>query len=277
MNQFCCCSNGNERNEMDKYEKIKEIIESHSGEIWHVKHKATQKEYAMKIFPKTESSKSEIDIHSRLNHPNIVQYHEHFADDAYYYMVLEYCPAGDLFEVFLKNESKTNLPLSERQVVIIAKQIASALSYLHSQQIMFGDLKPENILLSNEKTLEIKLCDFGMSSGKPLTKICGTLLSLAPEILLGKPHYIASDLWTFGFLVCELIIQSDPVRITPKSYQEHQHNFKNHSVNTPFLIDFSKMMSVDAYDFVMSLIKFDPNERMSISDCLKHRFLCEII
>jgi serine/threonine protein kinase len=277
----CCCSSessvvssdttGQQR--MEEYEKITEIIESKSGHIWHVRHKKTSTEYAMKIIPKTNDSKAEIDIHSRLNHPNIVKLHEHFADDTHYYMILDYCSYGDLFERYLGSHSKDIQPLTEKEVAVIAKQIASALQYLHSQGIMFGDLKPENILMMNDKTLEVKLCDFGMANEKPVQKVCGTLMCLAPEILLGNPHYIPSDLWTFGFLVSELIIQDAPLRLVPKTYKEHRENLKKHSSTTPFLVNMSEMMSKDAHDFVISLLKFQPEDRMTIPDALKHNFL----
>jgi mitogen-activated protein kinase 15 len=90
----------------------------------------------------------------------------------------------------------------------IVYQIAKALKYLHSAQLIHRDLKPSNILI-NSSTL-IKLCDFGLvrsvasdGSAEPvLTEGVATRWYRAPEVLLGSTNYSTpADVWAFGCIL----------------------------------------------------------------------------
>ena len=92
-----------------------------------------------------------------LDHPNIIKIFEIFEDDTEYYIVMEYCQGGELYE---KIKSKTIF--TESESVQIFRQLVSVLSFLHTKQIAHRDVKPENIMLEERASqVSLRLCDFG--------------------------------------------------------------------------------------------------------------------
>jgi calcium-dependent protein kinase len=115
-----------------------------------------------------------------LNHPNIVKLYGVFRDDEMMYLSMELCEGGCLLDRISQG------PLNEAEVKGIAKQVLSALSYIHRNRIGHRDLKAENILFSREGKL--KLADFGLA--RIMDKISdysrvGTPYYLAPEVIHG--------------------------------------------------------------------------------------------
>ena len=101
-----------------------------------------------------------------LNFSNIVKYLDDFQfSNETHYIVMEYCSFGSLDKMLF------NIPNNEMAIWEIIKELANALSYLHSQEIIHGDITPKNVLLSKKgyQTANIKLADFGSSCDKVLT------------------------------------------------------------------------------------------------------------
>ena len=128
-----------------------------------------------------ESLRIEIDIHSQLKHPNIVElfFSEQNDQEQALYLYLELMNQGDLFDAlyvkFIKFDSYTCFTMMQ--------DIVSGLTYLHEQGFIHRDIKPENILLNDR--WRAKLADFGLSSSKE------TALTTDP---LGTPEYIAPEI-----------------------------------------------------------------------------------
>lgn len=100
--------------------------------------------------------KKEIKIHSSINHPNVVKFHEYLEDSNFFYVILEYCENKDLFEYIQKNN------VSHERIKKMFHQICLGLKALHDRDIIHRDLKPENIFL--DKDFNIKLGDLGWSA-----------------------------------------------------------------------------------------------------------------
>jgi serine/threonine protein kinase len=98
----------------------------------------------------TERISNEIRIHSRISHPNIVEFKGSFEDDNYLYIVLEACSHGNLYRMLKKNSK-----FPEKTVSRIMQQLLAALSYLHDAGIVHRDLKLSNIVLN--ENLDVKI------------------------------------------------------------------------------------------------------------------------
>ena len=127
-------------------------------------HRITKQKRAVKIIPKTiipniDRFLSEIEILRTVDHPNIVRFHEWCEDEKYFYLVMELCTGGELFDRIVHlGHFKESLAAN------VFRQILSALRHCHSKKICHRDLKPENFLYDTiELDSTLKLIDFGVS------------------------------------------------------------------------------------------------------------------
>ncbi|CAF1567423.1 unnamed protein product, partial [Didymodactylos carnosus] len=122
--------------------------------------------------------KNEIEIHSRLKHPNIVDLFNYFEDQKYVYLILELCQYGDL-EKYLKIKRTLN----ENETRVYVKQVIEGLQYLHDHGILHRDIKLQNLLLT--ENYNIKIADFGLAKkvetiDEKNHTMCGTPNFLSP-------------------------------------------------------------------------------------------------
>ena len=139
---------------------------------------------------------------SKLHHPNIVKVLEYFEANNTVYYAMEYVEGGNLDKYI---EQKDGLP--EAECVKYAKQIGSALSYMHAHKMLHLDLKPGNVML--RKNGDAVLIDFGLSkqydeSGNPETSttVGGGTPGYAPleqsDYHEGKGFPITMDVYALG-------------------------------------------------------------------------------
>ena len=86
----------------------------------------------------------EIEIHSNLKHDNIIKFYGYFWDERKVYLIIEYAPMGALWDQ-MKSEPNGRFP--EPRAAYMIKQVASALGYMHTMNVIHRDLKPENLLV----------------------------------------------------------------------------------------------------------------------------------
>jgi serine/threonine protein kinase len=98
---------------------------------------------------------------ARLDHPNLPKVSDYFSEGDRDYLVMDFVPGQDLHEM-LANALREGRPLSERQVLIWAEQLCSALEYMHTQDppVLHRDIKPSNIKITPSGN--VKLVDFGL-------------------------------------------------------------------------------------------------------------------
>ncbi|KAJ7180864.1 kinase-like domain-containing protein [Mycena filopes] len=172
------------------------------------------KQYAVKIMYKVHLTRArklrtvtvELDALKRLNapgHPGILKFYHAFQDEASFYLILELAAKGEMQSVIARLGS-----LSTACTQYYAAQVADALEYIHSKEVIHRDLKPENLLLDD--AFRIKIADFG--TGKVLvggeqraTTFVGTAQYQAPELLELNETTKSSDYWAFGCIVYQMI------------------------------------------------------------------------
>lgn len=127
-------------------------------------HKITKQKRAVKIITKAsikniDKFMIEVDILRKVDHPNIVRFYEWCEDDKNYYLVMELCTGGELFDRIVGVGH-----FSEKMAANIMHQVLSSLSYCHHMKICHRDLKPENFIYENSsQESSLKLIDFGLS------------------------------------------------------------------------------------------------------------------
>jgi calcium-dependent protein kinase len=158
--------------------------------------------------------KNEIDILKKLDHPNTAKILEFYSTPKAYYIVTDYCSCGELYNQ-IKHE------YNENQLAVLFYQVFSALTYLHTNNIVHRDLKLENILISEiekdkktgKKYFWIKIIDFGTAKifekNKKEKAIVGSSYYIAPEVLQ-KAYNEKCDTWSAGVILYMLIVGRAP-------------------------------------------------------------------
>ena len=171
--------------------------------------KQTKEKVAIKIMNKSkmdssdiELMRTEIEILKICQHPNIIRLYDIFENIDYIYIIMEYCPGGDLFS-YLENR---NFKVSEERAAILMKKMCDAVFYFQSFfGVIHRDLKPENVLMTSDKDDgDLRILDFGLSKitvpNEKCTEPYGTLTYCAPEIILDEPYNKEVDMWSLGVM-----------------------------------------------------------------------------
>src|SRR6266849_6749878 len=144
---------------------------------------------------------AEAQLLARLNHPHIVCVHDFAVEQGTPFLAMDYALHGTL-----RQRHPRGSCLSLATTVAYVKQVAAALQYAHTHQVIHRDVKPENMLLGTNH--EVLLSDFGISLFTPsheqlsTQNMAGTLPYMAPEQIRGKPSF-ASDQYALGIVVYE--------------------------------------------------------------------------
>ena len=255
---------------------IKELGTGSFGRVLLVQHNITQAQYAIKAIDKRSQAniqeriyfRREIEIMYRIHHPNVVKLFGHFEDNTYCYFIMEYIEGGNIYSYVPKNGIRT---ISTQQVASIIKDVISATYFLHHMNppIIHRDIKPENVLLSSG--MQAKLTDFGWSNyiniGYKRTTVCGTPIYLAPEMINNTGHDEKVDIWCIGVLLFELMTGVQPWSGT--DIQTVKHNISRLKINWP------KNMDRTAADLISKILKYNPEERISLRNMLNHPFFTQ--
>ena len=138
---------------------------------------------------------------ARFNHPHVVAFYHHFADENRLYLVMEFCPGGSLYDRLRARGS-----FSESQVFAWGLELCETLAFVHAKGIVHHDIKPLNILFADDGT--IKLGDFGIAN-----RNAGTRMYLPPEMRLGE-HVSRTDpridVYALGLTLLELLTGRHP-------------------------------------------------------------------
>jgi serine/threonine protein kinase len=197
-----------------------------------------------------ELIESEIEILSNLDHPNVIKFYGYTKQHGIYYLRMEYCNGGDVYEFLKGDEPECNYRNSSGGftntfLYDFCCQIVTGLNYIHNKNIIHRDIKLHNVLIKNvNNKIEFKISDFGFacydlsdfnfkssiseSMCKKYYKLCGTPYYMAPEIILNmnnmenitsykndnySDHKIYNkgiDIWSLGICIYELMFNILP-------------------------------------------------------------------
>ncbi|XP_036070693.1 serine/threonine-protein kinase DCLK1b isoform X3 [Oryzias melastigma] len=161
--------------------------------------------------PQEHMIQSEVAILRRVKHPNIVLLIEEIDTSSELYLVMELVKGGDLFYAITSSNKYT-----ERDASCMLFNLASAIKYLHSLNIVHRDIKPENLLVYEHQdgSKSLKLGDFGLATivNGPLYAVCGTPTYVAPEIVAETGYGLKVDVWAAGVITYILLCGFPPFR-----------------------------------------------------------------
>ena len=282
-------------------------------------HIKTKQKVAIKILNKEKIKeeedlvriKREIKILSMMDHPNVIKTYKNIENEKNYYLIMEYCDGGELFNYIVEKEK-----LDEDEASMFFYQLINALEYIHSLGIAHRDLKPENLLLVENKL--IKIIDFGLSNyfdgETKLETPCGSPSYASPEIIKGELYNgFCIDVWASGIIMFAMLcgylpfdddddeneekeeVEDDEEEEGENDEENNKNKKKFNSANISSGSDsndseksednevmFQKILSgkldypSDLSDYAVDLMKkilvVDPKKRIEIKDIKKHKF-----
>lgn len=216
---------------------------------------------------------TELQIHSKLSHPNIVEFFRAFSFEASTYVVLELAENGSLADAIKKRKYFT-MPEIRRFMI----QTCGAIKYLHQRNIVHRDLKTGNLFL--DRDMNVKVGDFGLAAllvsqsdygAIRRTTMCGTPNYLAPEVLekTGKGHDEKVDLWAIGIMMYTLAVGRAPFHAAKR--EDIYRKLKAREYTWPDLAKFANEITDDLRDIV-SLLLVHEDERPTPDQIVAHPF-----
>lgn len=194
-----------------KYQILGTLGTGSFGKVKEALHLLSGEKVAIKIMEKGRIKKEddqdrirrEMNILSKVNHPNIIQLYEIIETNNYFYFVMECAEKGEL-SYYIESQDR----LSEMEACKFFQQLVSAISYLHTIGCAHRDIKPSNILIDYNS--DIKLIDFGLGNlydeNEKLKTACGSPCYAAPEIISGEAYDpITVDIWSAGITLYAML------------------------------------------------------------------------
>jgi TolB-like protein/Flp pilus assembly protein TadD len=205
------------------YEIVGQLGAGGMGEVYRARDSKLDRDVAVKVLPESVAEdpdtlarfEREAKAVAALSHPNILAIHDFGRHDGIAYAVMEL-----LHGESLRGKLDT-APVSQRQAIDYALQIAKGLSAAHEQGIVHRDLKPDNVFVTKDG--HVKILDFGLAkkvdqapageqtnapTGSGHTEpgtVLGTMGYMSPEQVRGLPVDARSDIFSFGAVLYELL------------------------------------------------------------------------
>ncbi|MEG1930526.1 MAG: Stk1 family PASTA domain-containing Ser/Thr kinase [Anaerovorax sp.] len=245
----------------ERYELLEKIGDGGMAVVYKAKDRLLNRFVAVKIlkpeFTKDikfiESFRRESQAAASLNHPNIVSVYDVGREGNINFIVMELIEGNTLSQIINKNG-----PLETARALNIAKQVASALSVAHKNQIIHRDVKPHNILITQDGTA--KITDFGIAKAVSSSTIVG-----ATSTIMGSVHYFSpeqarggyidekSDIYSLGIVIYEMLTGKvpfdgdNPVAVAIMHMNEDMPMVSASNPNVPPMVEAVVMKATDKY------------------------------
>ena len=258
----------------DEFGKLKIIGSGSYGQVYLALHTINKKYYAIKHMDKKKlfsllhslgSIQKEINIQSKIDHPNIVKLLYVKETNISYDLIMEYASTGSLFHYIRKYKG-----LNENKSFSLFIQVVNAINFLHQNDLIHRDIKPENILIYENNV--VRLCDFGWCvklDGRQRGTFCGTTEYMSPELVNHEGYGKEIDVWSLGVLLYEMIHGYSPFRPNKPKFNEKDvmDNIKNHN------LIFERKISDECKDLIYHLLDPNINLRYKVEDIYNSKFV----
>jgi len=203
--------------------------------------------------------------HLASQHPNVVALTRIMDSQDCTYVVMEYCPEGDLFSSITdKGNFVGNDPLVKR----VFLQLLDAVQFCHSLGIYHRDLKPENVLVTDQG-MTVKLADFGLATTDYLTSDfgCGSTFYMSPECQQTNPRPMscyaspANDVWSLGVMLVNLTCGRNPWKRASLEDSTFRAYLKD-----PFFLKTILPLSTEMVYILSRVFERDPAKRITIPE-----------
>uniref|UniRef100_A0A3Q3J8P1 Serine/threonine-protein kinase DCLK2 n=1 Tax=Monopterus albus TaxID=43700 RepID=A0A3Q3J8P1_MONAL len=239
---------------------------------------STGRAYALKIINKGKCRgkehmiQNEVAILRRVKHPNIVLLIEEVDTYSELYLVMELVKGGDLFDAITSANRYT-----ERDASGMLYNLASAIKYLHSLNIVHRDIKPENLLVYEhaDGSKSLKLGDFGLATvvDGPLYTVCGTPTYVAPEIIAETGYGLKVDIWAAGVITYILLCGFPPFR---GSIDDQEVLFDQILMGQlEFPLPYWDNVSETAKELIRSMLEVEVDQRYTALQVLEHPWVTD--
>ncbi|XP_077386366.1 MAP kinase-activated protein kinase 3 isoform X2 [Festucalex cinctus] len=253
-----------------------------NGKVLECFNKKTGQKCALKILYDSPKARREVELHWRVSGgPHIVRIlslYENMHHGKKCLLIIMECMEGG--ELFSRIQARGDQAFTEKEASEIMRDIGTAIEFLHSLNIAHRDIKPENLLYtSKHRNGVLKLTDFGFAKEttqhNPLQTPCYTPYYVAPEVLGPEKYDKSCDMWSLGVIMYILLCGFPPFysntgqAISPgmkRRIRMGQYEFPN-----PEWAD----VSHEGKNLIHQLLKTDPNERMTISQFMKHPWISQ--
>jgi serine/threonine protein kinase/Flp pilus assembly protein TadD len=200
------------------YRIIKKLGEGGMGIVYLAEDKKLERQVAIKFLPhhvaasSDERKRFEIEAKAAaaLNHPNIATIHAIEETEDNLFLVMEYIPGKHL------KEHINSKPLTVKEALNIALQIAKGLQAAHKKSIIHRDIKSANIMSREDG--QIRIMDFGLAKFRESGQITregttvGTAAYMSPEQARGEETDQRTDIWSFGVVLYEMLTGHPPFK-----------------------------------------------------------------
>ncbi|KAM4652614.1 serine/threonine-protein kinase Chk1 isoform 1-T2 [Discoglossus pictus] len=264
---------------VEDWDLVQTLGEGAYGEVQLAVNRQTEEAVAVKIIDMRRAAdcpdtiKKEICINKMLNHVSIVKFYGHRKEGTIQYLFLEYCRGGELFD-----RIEPDVGMSEHDAQKFFHQLIAGVEYLHSIGITHRDIKPENLLLDDRD--QLKISDFGLATvfrhngrERQLSKMCGTLPYVAPELLKRRPfHAEPVDVWSCGIVLTAMLAGELPWDQPNEACQEYCDWKETKHYLTPW-------RKIDSMPLALlcKILTESPSSRIGISDIKKDRWFLKTI